>query len=295
MIQAFQIITHTISVLKMVKLLYLMTMRELNGSELAGFIKERQAKQVRALRQAWHINPRLAIVTDVENPVIETYMRLKQRYGADILIDVEIHRVPAGGALEVIQELNNRDDVQGIILQLPISNSDQTEELLESIREDKDVDGLRKRAIFQAATPTAINWLLAGYGVDLKNKKVAIVGRGRLVGAPLEKMWLKSGVDVTVFEKGDDLSQLINYDIIVSATGVPGLIKSQMIKTKAVVVDAGTASENGKIVGDVSEEVRQRNDVIITPKKGGVGPLTVSALFDNVITACLKIANQSKS
>lgn len=279
----------------MVKLLYLMTMRELNGSELAGFIKERQAKQVRALRQAWHINPRLAIVTDVENPVIETYMRLKQRYGADILIDVEIHRVPAGGALEVIQELNNRDDVQGIILQLPISNSDQTEELLESIREDKDVDGLRKKAIFQAATPTAINWLLAGYGVDLKGKKVAIVGRGRLVGAPLEKMWLKSGVDVTVFEKGDDLSQLINYDIIVSATGVPGLIKSQMIKTKTVVVDAGTASENGKIVGDVSEEARQRNDVIITPKKGGVGPLTVSALFDNVITACLKIANQSKN
>ena len=279
----------------MVKLLYLMTMRELNGSELAGFIKERQAKQVRALRQAWHINPRLAIITDVENPVIETYMRLKRRYGADILIDVEIHRVSAGGALEVIQELNNRDDVQGIILQLPISNSDQTEELLESIREDKDVDGLRKRAIFQAATPTAINWLLAGYGVDLKNKKVAIVGRGRLVGAPLEKMWLKSGVDVTVFEKGDDLSQLINYDIIVSATGVPGLIKSQMIKTKTVVVDAGTASENGKIVGDVSEEVRQRNDVIITPKKGGVGPLTVSALFDNVITACLKIANQSKN
>ncbi len=279
----------------MVKLLYLMTMRELNGSELAGFIKERQAKQVRALKQAWHINPRLAIVTDVENPVIETYMRLKQRYGADILIDVEIHRVPAGGALEVIQELNNRDDVQGIILQLPISNSDQTEELLESIREDKDVDGLRKKAIFQAATPTAISWLLAGYGVDLKGKKVAIVGRGRLVGAPLEKMWLKSGVDVTAFEKGDDLSQLINYDIIVSATGVPGLIKSQMIKPKAVVVDAGTASENGKIVGDVSEEVRQRNDVIITPKKGGVGPLTVSALFDNVITACLKIANQSKS
>ena len=279
----------------MVKLLYLMTMRELNGSELAGFIKERQAKQVRALRQAWHINPRLAIVTDVENPVIETYMRLKQRYGADILIDVEIHRVPAGGALEVIQELNNRDDVQGIILQLPISNSDQTEELLESIREDKDVDGLRKKAIFQAATPTAISWLLAGYGVDLKGKKVAIVGRGRLVGAPLEKMWLKSDVDVTVFEKGDDLSQLINYDIIVSATGVPGLIKSQMIKTKTVVVDAGTASENGKIVGDASEDVRQRNDVTITPKKGGVGPLTVSALFDNVITACLKIANQSKN
>ena len=71
-------------------------MKELNGSELAGFVKERQAKQVRALRQAWHIQPRLAIVTDTDNPVIETYMRLKQRYGADILIDVEIHRAEPG-------------------------------------------------------------------------------------------------------------------------------------------------------------------------------------------------------
>ena len=269
-------------------------MKELNGSELAGFIKERQAKQVRALRQAWHIQPRLAIVTDTENPVIETYMRLKQRYGADILIDVEIHRAEAGQVLGVIDALNNRDDVQGIILQLPISNPRQTEELLESIRTDKDVDGLCRQTDFQAATPTAINWLLAGYGIDLKGKKIAIVGRGRLVGAPLERMWLKSGIDITVFEKGDDLSQLINYDVVVSATGVPGLITNQMVKPKAVVVDAGTASEDGKIVGDVSDEVRLREDILITPKKGGVGPLTVSALFDNLITACLKIANQAK-
>lgn len=272
-----------------------MTMKELNGSELAGFIKERQAKQVRALRQAWHIQPRLAIVTDVENPVIETYMRLKQRYGADILIDVEIHRAAPGQALDTIHELNRRDDVQGIIVQLPVSDPMQTEELLESVKKEKDVDGLRRQPMFQTATPTAINWLLAGYGIELKDKKVAIVGRGRLVGAPLERMWLKSGVSVTVLEKGDDLMQLIDYDVIVSATGVPGLISNQMIKPKAVIVDAGTASENGKIVGDVTEEVRLRRDVIITPKKGGVGPLTVSALFDNVITACLKIANQTKS
>lgn len=83
-------------------------------------------------------------------------------------------------------------------------------------------------------------------------------------------MWLKSGVDVTVFEKGDDLIQLTNYDVIVSATGVPGLITSQMVKPKAVVIDAGTASEDGKIVGDVAEEVRLRKDVVITPKKGAL-------------------------
>ena len=276
-------------------MLYLRAMKELNGSELASFIKERQAKQVRALRQAWRIQPCLAIVTDVQNPVIETYMRLKQRYGADILIDVEIHRAAAGQALGVIDELNHREDVQGIIVQLPVSDLAQTEELLESVQKEKDVDGLRQKSNFQAATPTAISWLLAGYGVELKGRKMAIVGRGRLVGAPLERMWLKSGVDVTVFEKGDDLIQLTNYDVIVSATGVPGLITSQMVKPKAVVIDAGTASEDGKIVGDVAEEVRLRKDVVITPKKGGVGPLTVSALFDNVITACLKIANQVKN
>lgn len=276
-------------------MLYLRAMKELNGSELASFIKERQAKQVRALRQAWRIQPCLAIVTDVQNPVIETYMRLKQRYGADILIDVEIHRAAAGQALGVIDELNHREDVQGIIVQLPVSDLAQTEELLESVQKEKDVDGLCQKSNFQAATPTAISWLLAGYGVELKGRKVAIVGRGRLVGAPLERMWIKSGVDVTVFEKGDDLIQLTNYDVIVSATGVPGLITSQMVKPKAVVIDAGTASEDGKIVGDVAEEVRLRKDVVITPKKGGVGPLTVSALFDNVITACLKIANQVKN
>lgn len=94
----------------------------------------------------------------------------------------------------------------------------------------------------------------------------------------MREKWLKSGIDATVFEKGDDLSQLINYDVVVSVTGVPGLITDQMVKSKAVVVDAGTVSEDGKIVGDVSDEVRQREDVLITPKKGGVGPLTVSAL-----------------
>ena len=264
-------------------------MRELNGSELAGFIKERQAKQVRALRQARHIQPCLAIVTDAQNPVIETYMRLKQRYGADILIDVEIHRAASGQALNIIKELNTRPDVQGIIVQLPVEKPEQTDELLESVDKEKDVDGLCRNAIFDAATPIAINWLLAGYGIELKGKKIAIVGRGRLVGAPLERMWQKSGVDATVFEKGDDLGELINYDVIVSATGVPGLITSQMIKPKAVVIDAGTASENGRIVGDTAEEVRQRNDITITPKKGGVGPLTVAALFDNVINACLRL------
>ena len=133
----------------------------------------------------------------------------------------------------------------------------------------------------------AIHWLLTGYNVELPSLKLAIVGRGKLVGAPLLKMWSDSGYDVTMFHRGDDLSRLIDYDVIVTATGVPSLIQPSLLKQGAVVVDAGTASENGVIVGDISDEVREsRDDLTITPRIGGVGPLTVAMLFENVIRAC---------
>ncbi|MDO4712386.1 MAG: bifunctional 5,10-methylenetetrahydrofolate dehydrogenase/5,10-methenyltetrahydrofolate cyclohydrolase [Candidatus Saccharibacteria bacterium] len=260
-------------------------MKQLNGADLAGYIKERQAKQVRGLRQAWRVFPRLAIVTDAQCPVIETYMRLKQRYGQDILIDVEVHRVEPGQAPQCIAQLNQRPDIHGIIVQLPLADPAQTDAVVALVAPEKDVDGLGPNSPFDAATPMAINWLLAGYSVELAGRRVAIVGRGRLVGAPLEKMWRRSGVDVTVFAKGDDLASLKDYDIIVSATGQPGLITNALVKPGATVVDAGTASEDGKLVGDVAPEVRQRQDIHLTPEKGGVGPLTVAALFDNVITA----------
>ena len=278
------------------QLCYHSKVKILNGAELAGFIKERQAKQVRALRQAWGVLPRLAIVTNVDNPVIDVYMRLKQHYGADILIDVEIHRVEPTETMATIETLNQREDVQAIIVQLPLENGSKTDEILAAVAPEKDVDGLNPQTTFDPATPTAINWLLAGYGVDLAGKRIALVGRGRLVGAPLERMWRASGIDATVFLKGDDLASLRDYDVIVTAAGAPRIITSDMVKSGAVVVDAGTASEDGKVFGDVAPDVREREDITITPEKGGVGPLTVTALFDNVITACLRIANaQQKS
>jgi methylenetetrahydrofolate dehydrogenase (NADP+)/methenyltetrahydrofolate cyclohydrolase len=106
------------------------------------------------------------------------------------------------------------------------------------------------------------------------------------VGAPLEKMWTNSGFDVTVFRHGDDLSQLRDYDVIVSATGVPHLIKNEQVRGGSVIIDAGTASEDGVLVGDVDDEVRERTDLAaITPRIGGVGPLTVGCLFEHVINA----------
>jgi len=263
-------------------------MKLLNGLELAGYIKERQAKQVRNLRQSYKTFPKLAIVRTTDNPVILTYVRKKQQYGEDILIEVDDHR-PADEdeALQLIHELNADKTVHGIIVQLPLSDISRTDELVNSVAPEKDVDALGEDAVLDAATPMAINWLLTGYNVEFKGKHIVIVGSGRLVGAPLARMWKNSGFDVEVVDSSvTDLAAVVHgADIVVSATGNPGLITSAMLKEGVVVVDAATASEDGKIVGDVALEARERDDLTITPEKGGVGPLTVAALFDNVIRA----------
>ena len=269
-------------------------MKSLNGAELADYIKERQAKQVRGLRQAWHVNPKLAIIQTVDNPVIDTYVRLKSAYGNDVFIDVDVHRVDENQAVALISELNTDPTVHGIIVQLPLSDPSRTDELVGLVVPEKDVDSLGPNATLDPATPMAINWLLAGYNVELRAKKIVIVGEGRLVGAPLARMWRNSGYDVTVIsEPTDELATLVQAaDVLVTATGVPGLITSDMVRPDTVIVDAGTASENGRIVGDVADDVRERHDLTMTPVRGGVGPLTICALFDNVIRSARAVATR---
>lgn len=254
-------------------------MKSLNGSEVAGFIKERQAHQVRSFSR----KPVLVIFRDSENPVIEKYVRLKQRYGEDIGVEVRDELVEAGELEERILAANEDGEVDGIIVQLPLETTEK-EGVLDKIAPEKDVDGLGARADFASATATAIDWLLNAYDVRLEQKKIALVGYGKLVGRPLKKMW--GDYDVAVFRSNSDLSELYNYDVIVSATGKPRLIRKEMIRPGCVVVDAGTASEGGVLVGDVDDEVRELQNLrAITPKIGGVGPLTVAALFEHVIIA----------
>lgn len=270
-------------------------MKELNGRELAGFIKERQAGQVRSLR-ARKIFPKLLIIRDSDNPVIVKYVELKKRYGEDIGVEVEDLKVAdAEAARAAVLSANKDARVSGMIVQLPLVDVSRTDEVVNLIAPEKDVDGLSQEVTaearkFESATATAINWLLAGHDVELSHERVALVGRGRLVGAPLERMWKASGVDVTVFQHDDDLARLSDFDVIVSATGVPHLIKSKMVRPGAVVVDAGTASEDGVLVGDVDAAVRERKDLAaITPISGGVGPLTISVLFEHVLAAAEKM------
>ncbi|HWB38878.1 MAG TPA: bifunctional 5,10-methylenetetrahydrofolate dehydrogenase/5,10-methenyltetrahydrofolate cyclohydrolase [Candidatus Saccharimonadales bacterium] len=268
-------------------------MKLLNGSDLAGFIKERQAHQVRALRQAHQVFPKLAIVmTDLDNQVIDTYVRMKQRYGADILIDVDIHRVEQAKVRDLLKDLASDDTVHAIIVQLPLADMSEAEEILDLVPDHKDVDGLGKNPAYDPATAMAIMWLLTGYNIELKGKDVVLVGYGKLVGAPLEKLMISSGITPRIVDKNtpDVPGEVYKADVIVSATGVAGLIKSDMVKQGAVVVDAGVASEGGKTVGDAAPELYERDDLTITPTKGGVGPLTVCALFDNVIRAATAVA-----
>lgn len=269
----------------------------LSGRELAGFIKERQVGVARNLTRRLGRAPRLLIIRDSDDPVITKYVELKRRYGADIGVAVE--DFCAGSSEEIAERIKsaNRDaDIDGVILQLPVRERERTDELTGLISGALDVDGLSGRAdAYDSATATAILWLLAGYDIVLKGVRVAIVGRGKLVGAPLYRMLSESGVDVELLHKGDDLTKLTEFDIIISATGVPGLIVSAMIKSGAVVIDAGTASEKGVLLGDIADEVREREDLAaITPRVGGVGPLTVTCLFEHVLNAASLKAKKFK-
>lgn len=269
-------------------------MKILDGAELAGFIKERQLKQVRTLRLSWRVIPRLAIIQTIDDPVIDTYVRLKKIYGADITIEVDVYKIDQAEMLAQIQTLNDDPTVHGIIIQLPLADPTQTDAAVNAVAPAKDVDGLGEHATLTPATAMAIDWLVAGYNVTLVGKHIAIIGNGRLVGAPLAKLWRQSGLDVTVYDSrtADLAAEVALSQIIVTATGVPSLITRDMVAPSTVVIDAGTAAEHGKIVGDVAADVRELDDITITPIKGGVGPLTVAALFDNVIQAARVIADK---
>ena len=267
-------------------------MKILNGTELAGFIKERHAKQVRSLVSDG-INPKLAIVQAKDDPVINTYVRLKQEYGAEIGVEVERHVTIQSEVPKILNKLSISKDVHGIIVQLPLQDPSQTDEIVNLVDSKKDVDALGEKSVFEPATPMAILWLLNGYNIELRGKKILLIGKGKLVGAPLEKMLKQSDLDVEVIDREipDLKERVMGADIIITATGSPAILYPDMIKNSAVVVDAGVASEEGRTVGDLATEVYDRDDLTLTPPKGGVGPLTVCALFENVIRAAQSAKN----
>jgi methylenetetrahydrofolate dehydrogenase (NADP+)/methenyltetrahydrofolate cyclohydrolase len=259
----------------------------LSGTDLVGFIQERQTIQAHRLNASLGTAPKLVILQASTDPVIDTFVRMKRRYGEEIGVAVEQRRVEQKDLLDEVKQNNVDPTVHGVIIQLPLPDMSQSDAILNELDAAKDVDGLGKNAHYDSATATAILWLLAGYNIDLRGKHIVIVGQGRLVGAPLTELLRSSGHEiVTCDETTEDLKgEVQKAQILITATGVPRLIKSDWIEEKVVVVDAGTASEQGVLVGDVEESARERDDIKVTPLRGGVGPLTIAVLFDHLLRA----------
>lgn len=259
---------------------------KLDGDELASYIKQRHSGEIRAMR----VKPKLAIIMHTDAGIAtRTYVeRTKKGYAVDIGADCEIHEVDFDQAavIKLIEKLNTDDSVHGIIVQLPYPDVD-TEAVLASVAPHKDIDGLNPESNFDMPTPQAILWILAGYNISYKDKKVAVIGQGRLVGAPVSDMLENSGAIVTRCDSSTtDLNAVtLDSDIVISATGIAKLIKPNMIKAGTIVIGAGTSDVGGSTKGDLDKELYKDDTLKIARNTGGVGPVTVAALFDNLLIA----------
>lgn len=255
-------------------------MTRLDGADLAGYVQERHSRQARSFKSA----PRLAIVRQGATPATDLYLQVKHRYGQDVGVPVDLYTEAPADIVDRIHALNADPAVAGIIVQLPFADLPDLEaEALAAVAAEKDIDGLAPDSPFEVATVKGIFWLLTAYNIDLKGC-IVVVGQGRLVGLPLSAQLEASGADVIRADVNTpDLAAVTREaDIIITATGQPGLITSDMVKPGAVVVDAGAPKS------DLAPDLRQRTDLKITPNPGGVGPMTVAALFDNLFIAALQ-------
>ncbi len=238
------------------------------------------------------LTPKLAIVLVGEDPASLTYVNQKQKRGEEIGVEVEIHSFSdhvSGQEIEQkIRVLNEDMEVTGIIVQLPLPPTLNKTELLNLIARQKDVDGLREDSLFKPATPLGIMELLKRSQVEIKGKKVVVMGQSDLVGLPVADMLKVAGGEVEVVDINTPHPQSITReaDILVVAIGQPEFVKKEMVKKGVVVVDVGTNLTEGGLVGDVDPEVFEVA-YQITPVPGGVGPMTVAMLLKNVVASAL--------
>jgi methylenetetrahydrofolate dehydrogenase (NADP+)/methenyltetrahydrofolate cyclohydrolase len=248
----------------------------------------------------------LAVILAGDDPASATYVRNKEkackRLGIKFTLAKFPNSVSRGEILESISLLNEDDSISGIIVQLPLPKQIDEFEVTKSILPTKDVDGLHPenlgnllmgRPNIVPCTPLGVIELLKRENIEVRGKKTVIVGRSNLVGKPLFHLLLSMDATVTVcHSKTKDLKEETSQaDILVVATGVPKLIKRDMVKLGAVVIDVGINRVDNKLVGDVDFEEVESVASYITPVPGGVGPMTVAMLMKNVFTAYMRKNN----
>jgi methylenetetrahydrofolate dehydrogenase (NADP+)/methenyltetrahydrofolate cyclohydrolase len=265
----------------------------LDGKKLA----ERILRDLKKKIKKKHPKLTLGVVLVGENPVSEIFIKQKKRACEKVGINFKLfkfsEKINYIRLKKAIKKIVKRPAISGIIIQLPLPAKFFPEEFLNLIPEKKDIDVLSEKSLgkFYQGTlkilpPTVdgILRLLKNYKIKLKRKNIVIVGAGRLVGSPLAIQLLKEKATLSVLNEWtrDAPSFIKKADILISGTGRPNLIKGNIIKKGAVVIDAGTSYKKGKLVGDVDFKSVSKKASYITPVPGGVGPLTVAYLLKNL-------------
>ncbi|EDP75002.1 methylenetetrahydrofolate dehydrogenase [Hydrogenivirga sp. 128-5-R1-1] len=276
----------------------------LDGRALSEKLRKELRGEIEGYVSSGLRRPGLAVVLVGNDPASQVYVRNKvnacRKVGIESLFYQLDENTVTEELLEVIAELNSREDVDGILVQLPLPSQIDQRGVILAIHPEKDVDGFHPENMgklvahaedgFIPCTPLGIDILLSHYGIELEGKDVVIVGAGFIVGRPLSllMLWRNATVTVCHIHTRDLKKHTLSADVLISATGVPGLIKEDMVKKGAVVVDVGISKVEGKIVGDVDFEGVSRKAGAITPVPGGVGPMTVTGLLMNTVKSYRK-------
>ena len=272
----------------------------INGKKLAKETREKLKIKCDELKERG-INPKFAAIMIGNDTASQIYIRNKSKACEEIGIEFEEYllseKIEQKELIEKIKELNNRKDIHGILLQSPIPANLDINEAFRTIAPEKDVDGFNPLNIgklclnqdtFVSCTPYGIMKLFEAYGIELEGKDVTIVGRSNIVGKPLIQCCLRKNATVTVcHSKTKDLKKHTkDADVVIMAIGKSKFLKADMIKEGAVVIDVGINRDSeGKITGDADFDNILSKASFITPVPGGVGPMTIAMLMNNIIKA----------
>lgn len=273
----------------------------IDGKAVAQAVRAEVAEQVRRMHGEHGRVPGLATVLVGDDPASHTYVRNKHRACAEVGMESFAHHLPADtpepNILALVRELNLRDDVHGILVQLPLPPHIDAHAVVEAVDPAKDADGLHpvnQARLLQGqpgvrpCTPLGVMRLLDAAGVDPKGKRAVVVGRSILVGKPVALLLLERHATVTVCHSRtvDLAAEVGRAEILVAAIGQPRLIRGDWVAMGSTVIDVGTnRSAEGRLVGDVEFDAARQRAAHITPVPGGVGPMTIAMLLHNTVAA----------
>lgn len=278
----------------------------LDGKETAIEIRENLKTEVNTLKSK-NIFPKLAVIMVGDDPASKIYVKNKSKVCEELGIEYEEFllnsNITQQQLLKLIDELNSRKDIHGILLQSPIPKHLDINEAFRKISPEKDVDGFNPvnvgklvlgQETFVACTPFGIIKLLEKYNIEIEGKNAVIIGRSNIVGKPMLHCLLNKNATVTVcHSKTKNLGEITKKaDILVAAIGKARFVTEDMVKPGAVVIDVGiNRNEQGKVCGDVDFEEIQKIASYITPVPGGVGPMTIAMLMNNIVKASKQAAD----